>query len=215
MGIEVGNNMIKVHARVLQPPKIYYAARRIIDVRFGSWNMQNVQFFSPGKVEPWSWVTMGPQFNVEKFLPWVQKLSRFMGGLGLSIGNFTPGKKHFCAQATQLEQVFTHYAGLGVKLLLFILESDDTSTYRTIKMLGDIKFGLHTVCVQGKPGKFIPQGRQRNDPTPEDNPQYFANIGLKFNLKGGGINNTLTPGALKFIEEGKKTMVVSYTLHLS
>jgi eukaryotic translation initiation factor 2C len=39
------------------------------------------------------------------------------------------------------------------------------------------------------------------------NPQYHANVGLKFNLKLGGRNHAVDPAKLGFISQ-KKTMIV-------
>lgn len=79
-------------------------------------------------------------------------------------------------------------------LVLIILQDVDTGLYNRVKHAGDVKVGVHTVCVVGT--KFAKQ-----------QPQYFANVALKFNLKLGGINQLLDSTKLGIIAEDK-TMVV-------
>lgn len=84
------------------------------------------------------------------------------------------------------------------KLLLVILPKTVIAIYKLVKFMGDVKKGIHTICVVGS--KFA---KQTND----NNAQYFANVALKFNLKLGGMNQSLEPPRLGIISEGK-TMVV-------
>ena len=62
-----------------------------------------------------------------------------------------------------------------VRLVLIILPVKHTLLYNRIKHLGDVKVGVHTICVVGS--KFA-----------KAQSQFFANVALKFNLKLGGIN---------------------------
>jgi hypothetical protein len=82
------------------------------------------------------------------------------------------------------------------RFVLVILPYNDVAIYNSIKTVADTKAGIHTVCVVAQ--KFMKPQRQE---------QYFGNISLKFNLKAGGINQTLDPKQLGIIAEGK-TMVV-------
>ena len=96
--------------------------------------------------------------------------------------------------SAMLDSIINHSA--RVKLLLVVLPRFDISIYNHVKHLGDVKRGIHTICVIGS--KFAKEQRQD---------QYFANVALKFNLKLGGINQTLQSPKLGIIAEGK-TMVV-------
>ena len=81
-----------------------------------------------------------------------------------------------------------------IPLLFIILPHRDTELYNRIKHAGDVKFGVHTVCVVA-------------DKFRKGQPQYFANVALKFNLKLGGFNQQIDAAKLGVISEGK-TMVV-------
>ena len=80
------------------------------------------------------------------------------------------------------------------RLLLVILPIKDTVLYNRIKYIGDVKLGIHTVCVVLE--KLV-----------KANETYFANVALKFNLKLGGINQIVDSTQLGIISEDK-TMVV-------
>lgn len=66
-----------------------------------------------------------------------------------------------------------------------------------VKCASNVKVGVHTVCVIGS--KFAKADRQQL--------QKFTNVGLKFNLKLGGINQLANSPGLSIINEDK-TMAV-------
>lgn len=80
------------------------------------------------------------------------------------------------------------------RLVLVVLPTTPTLLYNRVKHVGDVKVGVHTVCVVGS--KFA-----------KSQDQYFANVALKFNLKLGGINHLVENTRLGIINEDK-TMVV-------
>lgn len=76
------------------------------------------------------------------------------------------------------------------ELNLGILFAKNTQVYNTVKQVCDIRCGLRNVNVQ--PEKM--RGA---------NVQYWANVGLKINLKMGGANQTLRTSDLGFFADGK------------
>lgn len=83
-------------------------------------------------------------------------------------------------------------------VLLVILDKEDAYVYSRVKFFADLHFGIHTVLVVG--AKFLKKG-------PVPSAQYIANLALKFNLKLGGINHSLSPDRLGFLLK-RSTMVV-------
>jgi eukaryotic translation initiation factor 2C len=79
-------------------------------------------------------------------------------------------------------------------LVLVIMPSADSVIYNRVKYACDVKEGLINVCVTAP--KFA-----------NANHRYLTNVALKFNLKLGGINQSLGTSQLGIISEGK-TMVV-------
>ena len=84
---------------------------------------------------------------------------------------------------TALEEAFVECERKDTRLIVIVLPSDDPGLYKSIKRLGDTKYGIHTVCVLGNGKKFYKEIDKAT--------QYYANIALKINLKLGGINHTL------------------------
>jgi eukaryotic translation initiation factor 2C len=82
--------------------------------------------------------------------------------------------------------------------MLVVLPRNDKEIYNRVKFMGDIRTGIHTICIVGS--KFAKESR-------DDNAQYLANVALKFSLKLGGATQTLKEVRLGIISEGK-TMVV-------
>lgn len=80
------------------------------------------------------------------------------------------------------------------RLILIILLTVYTLLYNRVKHAGDIKVGVHIICVIGF--KFA-----------KAQSQYFANVALKFNLKLGGINQLVNSMRLGIVNEDK-TMVI-------
>lgn len=130
----------------------------------------------------------------------------FLTNSGINAGNFiqkTPLIIHLIdgeerANDNEIKRNFRllYDAKNRPSFVLVILPYNDVAIYNSVKTVADTKAGIHTVCVVGS--KFMEKKRQE---------QYFGNVSLKFNLKAGGINQTVDPSKLGIISEGK-TMVV-------
>lgn len=97
----------------------------------------------------------------------------------------------------QLDTKFSDFSRAKIQLVFVILENPDAATYNRIKLLADTRYWFHTICVQrSKVMKVERRGA------------YFANVGLKINLKFGGINHKLK-AENKLLATGK-TMVAGY-----
>lgn len=95
-----------------------------------------------------------------------------------------------------VDQLIKGAATFGVQLILVILPTATSSEYNLIKQLGDVRYGVHTICAVES--KIMKPGGQD---------QYLRNLALKVNLKLGGDNQTVQAPNLGLISEGK-TMVV-------
>lgn len=205
-GINAGRNLITVPARVLQEPKVFYKNNKPVNVAFGSWNMENVQFNKPGNLKTWSWVAIRDWrrsfYTKEDIDATVGRFSASLNKNGVTVEQQAlPGQEITLRSHSdpELDKLFEREAS-EVDLLLVILpgrdKSDNTELYSYVKTLGDTKYGIHTICVVGS--KFT--GGRGED-------QYFANVSLKFNLKLGGNNQMVDSSRLSFLNDDK-TMVV-------
>lgn len=88
----------------------------------------------------------------------------------------------------------------ALSLLFIILPQVNTSLYKRIKTLANKSYSIHTICCVGS--KLAKDYRRD---------QYIANMALKFNLKLGGINQTVEGKNLSIINQNK-TIVVSINI---
>ncbi|KAG4034145.1 hypothetical protein MFRU_003g01200 [Monilinia fructicola] len=212
-GVQVGNSLITVQGRVLPPPTINYKnqEQRAMKVtpRDGSWNMRETRFHTCGDLGPWTYMVVesnsrGGNLNHQIVAEVFDKFHRQLISAGIRangyMGTPAPTFKHIegneAATSDAVSKVFqmlsTSKKFPKPRFLLCILPVNDVMLYNTIKRFGDTRAGIHTVCVQYSKFK-------------KADPQYFGNVALKFNLKAGGINQTIDK--LGIISDGK-TMVV-------
>ena len=204
--IDVIPKLITVPGRVLTNPNIKYAGTKSVDPRFGSWNMQSVEFVTKAELPRWTYLRISLQGG-DSFWPSEQEfkntIDRFQTTLrqrGIRLTNCMRGQDITVRSQNFESEVDTAIHKFAInaqrpKLILVVLpEREMASIYNRVKFACDIKEGILNVCVVDK--KFS----RAND-------QYFTNVGLKFNLKLGGRNHSLDPAKMGVLRE-KKTMVV-------
>jgi eukaryotic translation initiation factor 2C len=214
--------LITVEARVLAAPGIKYrdsqGKEMTVNPRFGSWNMANIKFHTGGNLGPWTYIwfkydNSRDYFNKSQVDNTVARFKRFLADSGINSGGFiqTPPPPvislfdhtvdgHEAKNDAEIKKIFRlmHEAKKGSqpRFVLCILPINNVAIYNSIKTVADTKAGIHTVCVVGS--KFMKEQRQE---------QYFGNVSLKFNLKAGGINQTIDPARLGIVGEGKTMLV--------
>ncbi|RFU78299.1 hypothetical protein TARUN_3921 [Trichoderma arundinaceum] len=208
-GVSIEKQLLTVQGRVLKAPVVSYHSpdgkRKAVDVvpLNGSWNMRSVRVIKPGKkIERWSWVNILTKSHarpVEKDI--VLRYGEFLSSMGIAINKIPMDAPKEAIdlndpQGPTLEGVFQWLQKNDIQLFVIILsEKDSTGLYSRIKQLGDCTFGIHTSCVVARSfGK--------------GSPAYFANVGLKINLKAGGVNHKLRE-EFSILKDGK-AMIVGY-----
>ncbi|XP_052237159.1 protein argonaute-2-like isoform X2 [Dreissena polymorpha] len=190
-GISIVPQMVDVHGRVLNPPKIQYGGRvgdsslsskAQVVPSDGVWDMRGKQFYSGIEIRVWAIACFAPQRTVREdaLRNFTQQLQRISNDAGMPI----LGQPCFCKYATgpdQVEPMFRYLKNTyqGLQVIVVVLPGK-TPVYAEVKRVGDIMFGLATQCVQAK---------NVNKTTP----QTLSNLCLKINVKLGGINNILLP----------------------
>ena len=157
----------------------------------------NIRFMKGGRLNTWSYllITVGGQGNWQAWQQPVQAFHQTLQGMGLAVSNPLNGQSLQIADAddpnlaAKLKGASAH-----LDLILVILPDRMPEVYKKIKLVGDVQAGIHTVCVVGS--KFS-----------RCQPQYFANVALKFNLKLGGVNQAVDKRRLGFIQDNT-TMIV-------
>ena len=212
--ITVGDKLITVEARVLPAPDLMYGKNYKLSSANGSWNLASRELVQGGikntKNVPWAFFEMPGARGDVKAAMGSFKTSLKQLGVPVSDTPVTLGKpddrqrydtRTFDGIDAAVDMAFQR-AMQGTpkpKIILFVLADNDKYVYEQIKLQGDTRYGIHTVCVVSQ--KFT-----------KDDKQYYANVALKFNLKLGGVNHRLDkPDKLGIISEGK-TMVVGYDI---
>ncbi|BFZ54695.1 hypothetical protein PYCC9005_001732 [Savitreella phatthalungensis] len=203
-GIKIDKRMIAVQGRILQAPTIAYGGATMVP-KEGSWNLIGKHFFRGTRFKHWAVmdINFGPRKSLDTPRETVTALMTAFKASGVLFDKFPDRHETTLQQLTQtnreanftvLQRQIAAMAAKGVEICLVVLREADRWLYSRIKYLGDVVHGVQTVCcVSAKLQKV--QGQA----------QYFANIAMKFNTKGGGINHT-TRDALKYIDES--TMLV-------
>lgn len=204
-GFRVDQNFTIIPARILTKPRVAYGNRRFAKVtQSAAWNLQGLVMSRPATIpaKTWGWLCInmtGYPLSFRAIDPLKATMNSFQGSLrasGISIGEASDKSGPFQLSHVEvpgLERMLTS-ASEELSLLYIILPVKHTALYNRIKHICDVKIGLVNICSVGK--KLA-----------ESNPQYFGNVALKFNLKGGGDNQLIEPSRLHFISRGD-TMIV-------
>ncbi|KJZ69220.1 hypothetical protein HIM_11383 [Hirsutella minnesotensis 3608] len=209
-GVSVDKNLLTVQGRILNVPMISYLGKdqRRTDVGpiNGGWNMRGIRVVKPGvMIERWTYLNImkrsdSPIIEVST----MKDFARFLGTTGIKIKEtpvtlgdgktFTSSER---AMSDGLENFFDRAKNNRIQYIIFVLtEKDSQGLYPKIKSLGDCTYGIHTTVVTSKhllkPNNFM----------------YYANVGLKINLKAGGVNHKLRED-ISLLKDGK-TMIAGY-----
>ena len=163
--------------------------------------MRNIEVNTGGALRNWSYlmISMGNLPNAfaspQALQDTITEFQKVLKRTGLSVAPPAPGSR-IAIRDPDDTQIDTVLKGLSasLKLLLVIIPLNNVALYNRIKHVGDVKAGIHTICVVGS--KLA-----------KSQVQYFANVALKINLKLGGINQLVDNARLGLINEDK-TMVV-------
>ncbi|KAI0107175.1 RNA interference and gene silencing protein [Nemania sp. FL0031] len=204
--INVPTKLITVPGRVLGAPTIKYGGTGVAMPKFGSWDLRSVEFSTKADLSSWTYLRIslqgGPNFwqSDSKFTAKVKEFQTKLRELGISVSDYTPGE-HIITNPQGLESDIDHWVHKFAvsperpKLILVIIPAAEmTIAYNRVKYMCDVKEGILNVCVLDS--KFS-----------KSNPQYLANVALKFNLKLGGRNHALDPSKLGFVGQ-RRTMIV-------
>lgn len=209
-GFRVSTDMVTVPGRILSSPKLQYGggAGGLTTPRDGSWNLAGKKFVQTGGFSKWSClminnINAGPRGRALKTddlvtrqgdemlapTPLVAAFEKALRGYGINMGQRLPNQDVNIPAPTPenraqidkiLDDKFKTAEAHQIDILLMVIPEVDRWLYSRIKYYGDVKYGIQTVTVVGN--KFQ---------KPKGQPMYFANVGLKFNIKGGGAAHVI------------------------
>ncbi|GKZ75450.1 hypothetical protein AnigIFM56816_000103 [Aspergillus niger] len=217
-GIQNDVRLITVPGRVLPAPSVLYRDenrpnQKQIKPFSGSWNMRSIRFSTSTKLPSWTWLSLDyegaryPAIKPEDLSANLKGFTDKLNEIGVIASPPKTGAATLLTRRGSDEEVREYntkaidsaVAGLIEKhkpmLILTILPSNDADIYNTVKRACDLTHGVRNVNVVAD--KF----RKLN------NDQYWANVGLKFNLKLGGNNQLIDPKELGLIGQNKTMLV--------
>jgi hypothetical protein len=208
-GITVGSEMTVVPGRILSPPGIKYGQGTPSVDEKASWNLRNVKFTKGARLENWAVLVILDGNNRDEFArpddPELQATYRGFAAMcknsGMSVdqkdptviaARLPPKNSTDPTRAAAVGTIRTQLRSLKTKpsMVLILLSNADKHVYAGIKHLCDSYLDLATVCVHS--AKIRKEKGQ---------PQYFANVALKVNMKLGGINHALDPKSMAWLKK--------------
>ncbi|KAJ8126654.1 hypothetical protein O1611_g6984 [Lasiodiplodia mahajangana] len=212
-GIKIDGKLLTVQGRELLPPTIVYKDGRQINnlkqirVNEGGWNMESVRVWKSGiRIQRWFWISIDRGYrahqNHDQLAQGMTEWVAFLQSQGIAIETtplpcnntqVTVGR----SVADAIRPVFKEMTRHNPQFVFVVLPGSKTETtvYNEVKKLGDIEFG------------YLSQNILRAN-LMKRSPQIYANLGLKINLKMGGINHKLRDDVT--IVKQQPTMIVGY-----
>lgn len=205
-GIGVDKQLITVKGRELPAPAIAYLSKskqgfQPVTPETGSWLMKDVKVVKSCRpIKNWDFIHFTNPTGNNVISDTVVKFAGFMANnMGMNIVP-KPMSKNGVSAGSNPQTLQSSFAALAQKkpqLIVVVLPKKDTDIYQMVKHLGDVEHGIQTVCVVQT--KFTDFKGQMG---------YFCNVGLKVNLKFGGVNHKLQVDN-PLIKSGK-TMIAGY-----
>ncbi|SPQ26905.1 1258400c-e2fd-4b82-a97e-6920b85d39bb [Thermothielavioides terrestris] len=206
-GISIDKNLITVKGRELAPPSVLYSRERSatpVTPQQGTWNMRGVHVAQKGRyINNWTFFDIENKDTQQDKVPAaVKAFGAFLAdGMGIAINkqpNPPGGIRVSTTGAEDVRNAFNSLRKLKAQpqFVLVVLPRKDVLLYNMVKKLGDVELGLPTVCVRRE--MLTKEGDPRN---------YFTNVGLKINLKFGGVNHKVKDPTNSLFAE---TMFVGY-----
>ena len=193
----VGRNLLSVPARLLAPPKLRYRGTTPTPSE-ASWNLNAQKFFVPAALKRVIVMDLFPSTPGANLTQLPAAFSQALNRLGLpsvNVVNFRvarnagdpqiPGETELVRYIRNIPEV----ESAPSPPVLAVLQKPDYDLYASIKRVADLQLGRHVVCAVGS--------NMHNFGNGLGGEQYLANIAMKFNLKGGGLNQAVEDSHLK------------------
>lgn len=211
--VRIGLDMAVVPGRILPRPAIKYSQGTAeIDAK-ASWNLRDVKFaegaildrmavlvIKDGKSGEFAGMN-DPELHtvINGFRNMCAKSGMRLGGEPIYLDAPLSPKSHTDPMRKKVIDDIRNHVQKKLKsrptIIMVMLADGDKAVYEGLKHLCDVHLGVHTVCVQSSK---IRKGQ----------PQYYANVALKFNMKLGGVNHDLNDGFSSKWLAAKPTMIV-------
>lgn len=206
-GLQIDSRMMEVEGRMLQPPTLEYGNKAVIQPANGAWNLKDLRVLESLKCPKDGYQMVCINFSertpMGQFEEFWRGFQRTLDRTGIKLAGRAPFEQPQRGKslADQLKGYRDKYKA---DMFLCLLDMNQKQVYAQIKEICETQLGLPTQCVCSKnvAGKMC------------GSPQYHANIGLKVNIKLGGMNQKLQkPPQMPSHMKGRPVMVMGADVH--
>ncbi|KAJ4984158.1 eukaryotic translation initiation factor 2C 3 [Stagonosporopsis vannaccii] len=193
-GIKVDPQLLTVPGRILSAPELQYRTRSHRPSG-GAWNLDpralgDKPFRHVAKpLGPWNTLVINSAVAADAVRPNLEAFRLALQSYGLNPGPVQPplymtvppndlNNKEFGKVQKQVFDTVKQGFKARPNFLFVLLPNDNATLYDAIKYVCDCQLGIPNICNIGQ--KFSKERGQ---------PQYFANVAMKFNQKLGGVNH--------------------------
>ncbi|KAL1687516.1 Piwi domain-containing protein [Schizophyllum commune] len=204
-GMVIGQELEQVQGRMLPPPTLLYdqpaiyaqqPQKRPSEVpRGGAWNMVGKRVAKPRHLSNWAAVNFAPAISDGRATDFIKRLVDACQKLGMGVD--PPAISHpingdGLNTEKYLEKAYGRLDHKRPPLLLIFMPQNAKGIRQRVKHWGDIQCGVITQCVRELKVKGA-------------NDQYFNNLGIKLNVRLGGVMAQVQSPVMDFVQE---TMIV-------
>eukprot|EP00794_Sanderia_malayensis_P018557 gene18557-20424_t len=177
--MRIDNQFVSFEGRVLTPPKIALADKKVVMPRDGKWDMRGSKFYEGKKIDCWALLICVPYPKCQEntAVRFCDDLSRISSSLDMTI-NKRPAYVNYLKRDMTVKQLFDDMLKNIPNVQLTVVVLDGTR-YETVKSLADTYYGILTQCIKCKN-------------VVKCNDQLLANLCMKINAKMAGINGVFS-----------------------
>ena len=156
--MHVNPDMVRLKGRTLPQPSLVYGNEKLAKMVGSKWNLVNLEFHTPKTLDFWACtrIIRGEEDGPVQEEPCKGRLAGFQRhlkqkGITAEVSDEFHGDLDLRGNdyERRLEDWFKESRDYQVKFMLVVLPGRPTSElYNSIKRCGDIKYGIHTVCVK-------------------------------------------------------------------
>ncbi|KAG8898543.1 hypothetical protein FRB99_007374 [Tulasnella sp. 403] len=211
--MQVEEEPMSIQGRLLDPPELIYGQQARVrrdELRDGAWNLRGKRLYQPAAIAGCAIIVYDQRFSQESRQNCTRGLHEACESLGITGMPLHPPSiqrnplgTNYAEHIREVGQQHHRQMGSYPNLVVVILPDHGADDIHTrIKHAGDVLIGVATQCLKAS---SLVGSKCRRFP----NPQYFANVCLKINVKLGGINVVPTPETVQFLlDPNNPTLVI-------
>jgi hypothetical protein len=203
-GLAVEKQLLRIPARLLTPPRLHYRGSNPLNPDEASWNLVNKKFFAGAtSLKLVVMLDLDPDLHGQDLSGVAENMTAELQRLGMPHLFIRPPPIDLtigCRNVPMESDLLERFKQIpeDVSAIFVILPEANFDLYSRIKRIADIRLGQHVVCATAKKMNNLGGDFRAN--------MHYANIAMKFNLKGRGNNHNVDGDHLRsIIQPGSTT----------